>query len=401
MANLETDHGDNGRNMIRRCKSCGSCMNMQYAGKIQDQSTCVHVTFFKSGWVRLAENGEVENQIHEGRDRMPSTRIEKNFEEGWLYQDFAQQRQAFSRRCPHWNSSLRLLPIILSSSDLVLSEYEPELVALRQDKGELTTQDIYSHFTGKYLDLPAPVKLFIEQGMPTETIVPEKLFKNNVSQHPLTEVANPEKLLDYKPCSTCFFYKPSQDSEGKILQHKGICTREALDKGVFVLADAKPSETYTFLGCSKHLHPKGINLDIFQPLTSRMFPFVETNPFDLSADMMRNISRMPKMDIKPVFEESHFEALRAKDVFSDSKTLRNNINWNQAHKDLGLQPTFLYFAKNLKKHSQIIGDTWKPIGERYAKSEEVLFGKVHTDVGWATGRSGKDIFGSAQDDDDE
>lgn len=352
----------------------------------------MHLTFFKAGWQRWNREEEMLETInHNGRDRLPVADQKELISKGFELGDHILLRDSIQRLCNHWNTLLRYLPIILNSTDEELMEYEPEWVELR--KQDASPQAVLAYLKERYPQLSAKIAKFITDGMPTEEIQYPVLYKTQSANYTLQEIKDPLTYLDKNACATCHFYAPSHDSNGSLKPFKGVCNREVFNKGVFAMSNAKAVPTYTFMSCSKYFFSREDQLQFNEvaPLSGRMLPFTEQNPYDRTLTQLLNTASSPKYDIAPVMSDGQFKDLKLRDVFTETNEYRDETDFNLMNRKMGLQPIFIFFAKGLKHSNVNIKRVWDTLGDRYIAAEEMLFGEISTDLKWGTGLDPKNV----------
>lgn len=382
----------------RRCSSCSACYPILYDGQVQKQGLCTHIAFYKSGMAKLKKGGakgELDIIATMGKDRMEPAVIDKAFADGYVYVDMCTLRNPHQRHCAHWTSDIINFEEVFSEK--LSAKYEPAFHSEFYAKGvKPTADDIYQYVVKKYPFIPDNIKEHVRSGFPTETVTPDLLFRNNYSQHELRRVKDEEKVAAQLSCSNCHFYAPALDENGVMIPKKGYCEFTNLNKGVFAIHESSATPTYSFLSCSKHLLPKDMaNVD-FKAMTNRMFPFVETNPFNPSLAKMADLVTFPNIDVAPVLTEESLDDLRSRDLFTETKLYRNETDFVKLLRDQKTTAVTTYFARGLKKHTKLKEEEMKPF-VAYLESETILFGKVHSTIGWQGGSAGEEEHNPLED----
>lgn len=371
------------------CMDCSSRMQSQYKGELQGVSYCNHVSFYKTGWKRWdAESQKMIIYSIEERDRKTPEEQQALFDKGLELEDFIRIRSAATSRCQHWNSPLRYLSVIMGAEPEDLKYYEPEFVEYMEQHGKRpSTDEIIAHFKKKYPHTSDRLVQYLKDGMPMELVEYPRMFRAQVINFPIWEVAEPMKYLDSKMCKSCEFYSPLRDERGSILPLKGVCKRSTMDQGVFSAQTTKAQETYAFHSCNQHYidREKQKLLETCEVLSGKLVPFVEQGPPNRSLHNLRELSNSPRFHILPVLEQEQFEVLLLKDVFTETNQYRNLTAFSKLQKDLGLNPIFMFFAKTLKHNGPAVANYWSPIRDQNEQAELALFGTVETDSSWGTG----------------
>lgn len=362
-----------GERLLHVCNTCTHCVTQVYDGEFQTQvGRCTLVAFYKAGVAKLesvvTERGNIKDvrydlsKLGNVNNHYPAAKFDSLVEEGYFNYDLIDIRlvSSFLRACPNWTNPLYYAQTLMARDNLKVED----LVGTAAPHIKLAL---------KYLERGERV--------PFTEIQPSTLGSNQPEgcQTHRLPVVDDLYMEAGQSCSSCRYYKPELDGEGRPVPMTGKCIREdSGGVGLFSLLASVSQKTYSWYCCTDYTMEKEIQKKVItqtvKDLPPRMTAFLAINPTPRYDDLswFNYLYKSHLVASKPSLGSDEHQLKMDLNLDYITHTLYRNTKISDFNRSMDLTCVQEHFSLGLKRNNKDIKGTIKKYSF-YRDSDSLYF----------------------------